>query len=183
MRSQDLLPHDDVVVRYCEVLGKAGYHTFVKDHPLQFGFRRRELFERLSKMPSVTCVPYDVPATYLIEKCDVSWSRSPERSDFRRRSAGLCSVVTEAYYADDEHYLHVRNFSEIDGIVDRIGKWRRPADMEGARRQIVRKLVAAGAPETTLPGRNSIPTTRRRGTRTKTLVESFNRYLPRFMKK
>ena len=31
------------VMRYCEVLGEAGYHIFVKDHPLQFGFRQREL--------------------------------------------------------------------------------------------------------------------------------------------
>ena len=43
LRSQDLLGHDEVVLRYCEVLGKAGYHIIIKDHPLQFGFRQREL--------------------------------------------------------------------------------------------------------------------------------------------
>ena len=52
LRSQDLLPHDEVILRYCEVLGAAGYHIIIKDHPLQFGFRQRELLERLSKMPS-----------------------------------------------------------------------------------------------------------------------------------
>ena len=62
LASQDMLAHDDVIVRYCEVLGKAGYHTFIKDHPLQFGFRQRDLFERLSKLPCVTLVPYEVPA-------------------------------------------------------------------------------------------------------------------------
>ena len=51
LESKDMLAHDDVVVRYCEVLGQAGYHIFVKDHPLQFGFRQRELFERLSNCP------------------------------------------------------------------------------------------------------------------------------------
>ena len=58
--------------RYCEVLGQAGYHIFVKDHPLQFGFRQRELFERLSKLPLGHLVPYDVSANFLLER-----ARSP----------------------------------------------------------------------------------------------------------
>jgi len=182
LRSQDLLAHDDVVVRYCEVLGEAGYHTFIKDHPLQFGFRQRELFERLSKMPSVTCVPYDVPATYLIEKCDVSVTFTGTIG-FQAALAGLCSVVTDAYYADEEHYLHVRNFSEIDGIVDRLQRWRRPADMDAARRQIVRKVVAAGAPGDYFTWKKFDPDDAATQAATKSLVQSFNRLLPRFMKK
>ena len=37
LKSPDMLAHDDVLVRYCEVLGAAGYRIFVKDHPLKFG--------------------------------------------------------------------------------------------------------------------------------------------------
>lgn len=182
LRSHDMLAHDDVVVRYCEVLGNAGYHTFVKDHPLQFGFRRRELFERLSKLPSVTCVPYEVPASYLIQSCDASVTFTGTIG-FQAALAGLCSIVTEPYYATEAHYLHVRNFGEIDGIVDRLQKWRRPADLEEARRQIVRKLVAAGAPGNYFTWKKFDPEDEDDREQTKSLVRSLNRYLPQFMKR
>ena len=86
-----------------------------------------------------------MPATWLIDKCDVSVTFTGTIG-FQAALAGLCSVVTDAWYADEEHYLHVRKFGEIDGIVERIEQWRRPDDMDAARRQIVRKLVAAGTP-------------------------------------
>ena len=88
-----MLAHDDVVIRYCEVLGAAGYRIFVKDHPLQFGFRRRELFERLSALPFVTLVPYDVPANLLIGKCAISVTFTGTIG-FQAALAGLCSVTT-----------------------------------------------------------------------------------------
>jgi hypothetical protein len=181
LRSHDMLAHDDVIVRYCEVLGHAGYHTFVKDHPLQFGFRRRALFDRLSRLPSVTCVPYDVPANYLIERCDVSVTFTGTIG-FQAALAGLCSIVTEPYYATEEHYLHVRNFAEIDDIVDRLEKWRRPADLETTRRQIVRKLVAAGTPGNYFTWKRFEPDDELACESTKSLVRSLNRHLPRFMK-
>jgi hypothetical protein len=177
LKSPDMLAHDDAVVRYCEVLGNAGYHTFIKDHPLQFGFRQRELLQRLSRMPSVTCVPYDVAANYLIERCDVSVTFTGTIG-YQAALAGLCSVVTDAYYADEEHYLHVRNFNEIDHIVERIEKWRPPANLDVARREIVRKLVAAGAIGNYFTWKNFDPNDEQARQAVQSLVDSFNRYLP-----
>jgi hypothetical protein len=182
LRSTDMLAHDDVIVRYCEVLGNAGYHAFIKDHPLQFGFRQRELLERLSKLPSVTCVPYDVTANYLIERCDVSVTLTGTIG-YQAALAGLCSVVTEAYYADEEHYLHVRNFGEINGIVERIQQWLPPADLNATRRQIVWKLVAAGTPGNYFTWKRFDPDDEDDRDQAKSLVRSLNRHLPQFMKK
>jgi hypothetical protein len=181
LKSPDMLAHDDAVVRYCEVLGNAGYHTFIKDHPLQFGFRQRELLQRLSRMPSVTLVSYDVAANYLIERCDVSVTFTGTIG-YQAALAGLCSVVTEAYYADEEHYLHVRNFNEIDHIVERIEKWRPPANLDVARREIVRKLVAAGAAGNYFTWKNFDPNDEQARQAVQSLVDSFNRYLPAFMR-
>jgi len=178
---QEMLAHDDIVVRYCEVLGNAGYHTFIKDHPLQFGFRQRGLIERLSKLASVTLVPYDVPASYLIEQCDVSVTFTGTIG-FQAALAGRCSVVTEPGYATNEHFLHVRSVGEIDGIVDRIAKWRPPADLDGARRAIVRNMVAAGAPGDYFTWKGFDPRNEAARESVKSLVRSLNQYLPRFLK-
>ncbi|OKO77117.1 hypothetical protein [Bradyrhizobium sp. AS23.2] len=125
LESQDLLAHDDVVVRYCEALGRAGYRIFVKDHPLQFGFRQRELFERLAKLPFVVLVPYDVPANLLIGKCAVSVTFTGTIG-FQAALAGLCSIATEPYYATEQHFLHVRDTNEVDGVVERLAQWQSP---------------------------------------------------------
>jgi hypothetical protein len=182
LRSYDMLRHDDVIVRYCEVLGEAGYHTFVKDHPLQFGFRQRELFERLSKLPYVTCVPYDVSANFLLDQCEVSVTFTGTIG-FQAALAGLCSIVTEPYYATDEHFLQVHSYDEIGGIVERVKQWRRPDDLGAARRQIVRKLVGAGAAGNYFTWKNFDPDDELAWESTTSLVRAFNRYLPQFMKR
>ncbi len=182
LASHAMLRHDDVVLRYCEVLGKAGYHIFVKDHPLQFGFRQRELFERLSKLPWVTCVPYGVSANFLLDRCSVAVTFTGTIG-FQAALAGLASVVTDPYYAgNNDYFLQVDDVSEIDGIVDRLKQWRRPDDLDAARPEIARKLAGASTPGNYFTWKNFDRNDELAQESTNSLVWSFNRYLPRFMK-
>lgn len=181
LKSQDMLRHDDVIVRYCEVLGNAGYHTYVKDHPLQFGFRQRELFQRLSKLPFVTLVPYDVPALVLIEQCAISVTFTGTIG-FQAAIAGLCSVVTEAYYANEQQYLHVRNFKEIDDVAKRIERWSPPSDLPAARREMIGHLVAASVDGDYFTWRKFDRANPAHRDKVESLVRSLNRYLPQFIK-
>jgi len=180
LRSLDMLPHDDVIVRYCEVLGEAGYHTFVKDHPLQFGFRQRELFERLSKLPFVTLVPYDVPANLLIGQCAISVTFTGTIG-FQAALAGLCSVVTEPYYATEQHYLHVRSFGEIRNLVERLERWQPPENLNDARRDMVTHLAAASVEGDYFTWRNFDPEKPAMRASVEPLVRSLNEFLPRFV--
>ncbi len=180
--SHAMLQHDDVVLRYCEVLGRADYHIFVKDHPLQFGFRQRELFDRLSKLPFATCVPYDVSANFLIEQCSVAVTFTGTIG-FQAALAGLASVVTDPYYAGEgDTFLQVNDVGEIDGIVDRLEAWRQPHDLDAARPEIVRKLAGASTPGNYFTWKNFDRSDEFAQESTNSLVWSFNRYLPRFMK-
>jgi hypothetical protein len=181
LRSPDMLPHDDVIVRYCEVLGEAGYHTFVKDHPLQFGFRQRDLFERLSKLPFVTLVPYDVPANLMIGQSAISVTFTGTIG-FQAALAGLCSVVTEPYYATEQHYLQVRTFAEIESLVERLKGWKPPENLAAARRDMVRHLAAAGAEGDYFTWRNFDAEKPAMRDRVEPLVRSLNEILPRFLK-
>lgn len=181
LRSLDMLPHDDVIVRYCEVLGEAKYHIFVKDHPLQFGFRQRELFERLSKLPFVTLVPYDVPANLLIGQCAISVTFTGTIG-FQAALAGLCSVVTEPYYATEQHYVHVRTFGEINNLVERLERWRPPEDLNEARRHMVRHLATGSVQGDYFSWQSFDAEKPAMRARVETLVRSFNEFLPRFVK-
>lgn len=145
LRDRAMLEHDDVMLKYCEVLGARGFHLFVKDHPLQFGFRQRELLQRLRAKPNVTLVPYEVPAQLLLAECSVSLTQTGTIG-FQAALAGLCSVVSEPYYSTPDHYIHCRTAAQIEDIVDRIVDWRRPDDMVGARRKLVRHLAGGSVP-------------------------------------
>jgi len=181
LTSQDMLAHDDVVMRYCEVLGGAGYSIFVKDHPLQFGFRQRELLERLSKLPSVTLVPYDVPANLLIAKCAVSVTFTGTIG-FQAALAGLCSVATEPYYATERHFLHIRDASDIDGLADRLARWRLPDDLATARHAIIRQLASVSVEGDYFSWRKFDPKSEKARASVESLARSLNEHLPRFLK-
>lgn len=181
LKSSDMLAHDNVLMRYCEVLGAANYRIFVKDHPLQFGFRQRELFERLSKLPSITLVPYDVPANLLIETCAISLTFTGTIG-FQAALAGLCSVVTDPYYATDTHFLHVRNLEEIDGLVERLKRWRSPDDLFATRRAIMKHLASFSVEGDYFSWHKFDPDNEAKCKAVEPLARSLNEYLPRFLK-
>lgn len=181
LKSQDMLAHDDILVRHCEALGRAGYRVFVKDHPLQFGFRQRELFERLSKLPFVTLVPYDVPANLLIQHCGVSVTFTGTIG-FQAALAGLRSVVAEPYYATERHFLQVRNAGEIDSLPARLAHWHVPDDLATTRREIIRHLLAIGAEGDYFGWRKFDREDEAARASAASLIRSLNAHLPRFLK-
>jgi len=181
LKPTGMLAHDDVVVRYCEVLGEAGYRIFVKDHPLQFGFRQRELFERLAKLPLVTLVPYDVPAGVLIGMCGVSVTFTGTIG-FQAALAGLCSVATDPYYATEKNFVLIRSVEEIDGLAEKLARWRPPEDLAAARREIMRHLAAISVEGDYFGWRKFDPANQAAREAVEPLARSLNAHLPRFLK-
>jgi hypothetical protein len=181
LKPTDMLAHDDVVVRYCEVLGEAGYRIFVKDHPLQFGFRQRELFERLAKLSRVTLVPYDVPANMLIGMCGVSVTFTGTIG-LQAALAGLCSVATDPYYATEKHFVLIRSGEEIDSVAEKVARWRPPEDLAEARREIMRHLAAISVEGDYFGWRKFDPTNQSMREAVEPLARSLNAHLPRFLK-
>lgn len=181
LRSSDMLAHDDVVERYCTVLCEAGYLVLVKDHPLQFGFRQRELFERLSALPGVTLVPYEVPAGLLIGESAISVTFTGTVG-LQAALSGLCSVVTEPYYATEQQFLHIRSFEEIGDLINRLRQWHPSTDCAGARREIVKHLATISVEGNYFTWRKFDPKSRAAREAVEPLVRSLNAYLPRLMK-
>ncbi len=92
VQQLDLIDEDVVFERAVHVLVAAGYHIFVKDHPNQFAFRKREFVERLARIPGVTFVPYEVSAKTLIDRCKTTITLTGTVG-FEAALAGRCAVV------------------------------------------------------------------------------------------
>lgn len=181
LKSKEMLAHDDILVRYCEVLGAAGYRIFVKDHPLQFGFRQRDLYIRLSKLPAVTLVPYDVPANLLIQKCAVSITFTGTIG-LQAALAGLCSVATDPWYATEKHFLHVRNVEEVGRIAEKLANWQPPDDFAATQREVMRHLASISVEGDYFTWRKFNSEDQAVRERVEPLARSLNAYLPKFLK-
>lgn len=180
VRDVGLIDPRVVVPRLARALSEAGFTVFVKDHPNMFGFRRAELFESIAAAAPVVFAPYEASSQELIRetKATFTWTGT---AGLQAALAGRCAIVAEPYYATPEHFLQVRSMAGIDDLPGRIEKWRPPADLEGVRRAIVRRMLRAELPGDVyswkrFDARNGDCRQRAAG-----LIDSLNRYVPRML--
>ena len=176
----DLIDEGAVFERAVEALIAAGYHIFVKDHPSQFGFRKRELVERLARVPGVTFVPYDVPAKTLIDRCKTTMTLTGTVG-FEAMMAGRCAVVAaSAYYVADPSFVTLKSLAGISDLPGVIERFQMPRDLATARRAVMRRLLRSCVPgqlswlkwSDLRPGAAEA---------VETLVTSINNYVPQFI--
>jgi hypothetical protein len=178
----ELLRHDEVILRICRVLGAAGYHLFVKDHPQQFGFRQRELFEALSRLGTVTLVPYEVPGALLVHDCAISVTMTGTLG-FQAALAGRCSIVSNAYYASGGGpFINFRSLADIDELPRRIAQFRPPSGSVVAKRHIMRTLLRSSLVGDYFSFRGFDPARPDRVARLDGLIASLNAALPAFIR-
>jgi hypothetical protein len=132
-------------------------------------------------MPFVTLVPYDVPANLLIAKCAISVTFTGTIG-FQAALAGLCSITTDPYYATEKNFLHIRSVEEIGGLPEKLKRWRSPADIDAARREIMRHLAAISIEGDYFGWRKFDSKDQAARKAVEPLAHSLNVYLPRFLK-
>lgn len=181
LENVELLRHDEVIVRICRVLQGAGYHIFVKDHPLQFGFRQLDLIARLSELPGVTLLPYHVPAVLMIRHCPVSVTLTGTIG-FQAALAGCRSVVSDPYYAVDGHFVSFNSMADIDELPGKIAAFDPPGDLVARRKALVRHLLCGSVPGDYFSFKRFNPARPDHVARTETLVRSLNAYIPRLVR-
>ena len=146
VRQLDLIDEDAVFERAVQVLAAAGYHVFVKDHPNQFAFRKREFVERLARIPAVTFVPYDVSG----EDAD----RPLQDNDDADRYGGVRGRPGRTLRGGGgERVLRRRSVFRDARLVrgarraaQMIERFTMPDDLPAARRAIMRRLLRACVP-------------------------------------
>ena len=138
-----LVEYEEMLVEVAEALSRAGFQLLVKDHPLQFGFRRIELIDRLRGLPNVVVVPYEVTSNEMLNLVGATFTTTGTPG-LQSAILGLISIVTPNYYTtDDNDFLLLRSRDEIPGLAERLLA-RRPLDqieLDARHRRIVAKLL------------------------------------------
>lgn len=178
-----LLNNEELILDICQVLSNAGFTLFVKDHPLQFGFRKRDLIQRLQKIPAVVLVPYSVPATQLLMECDIT-ATCTGTIGFQSAVAGACSIVSGAYYSDESHFIQFRNRADIAALPEKITEFQKNKTTgisDESIDSLLTNILAASAPGDLFSFKKFDKNQPQHVQRAATLVASLNRYLPQFL--
>jgi len=181
--SLDLLNNEEFVLKVCKVLGKADFTVFIKDHPLQFGFRKRELIQQLAKLPYVVIVPYDASAMQLIKECAVTVTCTGTIG-FQSVLAGTCSIVSNAYYSDEENFIHFNNLKDVESLPEKIALFQASPSEQVQDQTIdnlITKVLAASARGDLFTFKRFNKYNSEHIERIKPLLDSLNKYLPHIM--
>ncbi len=183
LNDLSLLDNEDVILDICNVLSNAGFILFIKDHPLQFGFRKRDLIQRLAKLPAVVLVPYHVPAVQLLRECDIT-ATCTGTIGFQSAVAGACSIVSDAYYSDETHFIQFHNRAEIAALPEKIAEFQKNRSLcitDESIDGLLTTILAASAPGDLFSFKKFDKNQPQDVKRAETLVDSLNRYLPQFL--
>ena len=179
-----LLNNEEVVWEICNVLGKAGFVLFVKDHPLQFGFRKRKIIQSLARLPFVVIVPYEVPATRFIKDCPITITCTGTIG-FQSVLAGSCSIVSGAYYSDEENFIHFHNLNDIALLPKKIEEYQKNKSEKITEQSIdglLTQVLAASIPGDLFSFKQFNQENPDHIIKIKPLLDSFNKYLPKYLK-
>ncbi len=184
LNDLSLLNNEAISLKIVNVLGNAGYTLFVKDHPLQFGFRKRAFIKALTKLPFVVLVPYAAPASRLINECPISVTFTGTIG-FESAVAGACSIVSGAYYSDEQHFIHFHNLHDIESLPEKIAEFQRNNAQkitDEAIDKLIENVLAASAPGDLFSFRKFDKSNPAHIEKAAGLVQSLNQYLPQFLR-
>lgn len=140
LRNVALIDHENLVVEAARSFSEQGFLVLVKDHPLQFGFRQTELFDRLLALPNIVLVPYDVSGNELTAQVGVSFTCTGTLG-LQAALYGLTSVVTESYYAAEPDFLIFRERADVARLAHRALTSAFADPVEVRRERIITNLL------------------------------------------
>lgn len=138
--NYELVNHDDCVIDAARAFSESGYSIFVKDHPLQFGYRQVELIKRLLALPNTVFVPYGVGAQAMLRLTGVSFNFTGTVG-LQAALAGLKSIVTPCYYSNSQDFIEFSSRSDIARLPARVESSGFGSSLEERQSRIVAGLL------------------------------------------
>jgi hypothetical protein len=165
-----------------KVLTENGFTVFVKDHPVMFGLRRADVYERLSKIAGVIFVPYEVRSQQLIEQCKTTFTWTGTIG-IQAALAGKCPIASTTYYRTEEDFIHLNTWEDIALLPEKIDRFQIPQtqELEALRQRVIHRLCSSTVPASLDWVHFDVNKTDLTGTQI--LIDSLNQYLPQFVGK
>lgn len=134
-----LVAYEQLMVSITQELADSGFHVFVKDHPLQFGFRKTDLIRRLKSIRNVTFVPYEVSGKRMVTETDITVTCTGTIG-LEAALIGKKAVIVDNYYNTDGDFIVIKR-AGVRGLGQRIIDFPEPTSLLERQRRIVTHLL------------------------------------------
>jgi hypothetical protein len=136
----ELIDYEDILVEAAQAFSAAGYLILIKDHPLQFGFRQRQLLQRLLALPGSVFLPYDVNANEVLSLSGVNFTLTGTLG-LQAALQGLKSVQPQSYYTVPGEFVTFDGRAEIAGLPARVAATPPCDDLHARQKRIIANLL------------------------------------------
>tara|TARA_Y100001958_G_scaffold118822_1_gene85888 strand:- start:8704 stop:10068 length:1365 start_codon:yes stop_codon:yes gene_type:complete len=137
VRDMGIVDYENFLIHVLKSFSKLGYNVFLKDHPLQFGFRTTAFLEKASLIDNVFFLPYESDINYLMKFSKISFTTTGTIG-LQASINGLVSFVTPSYYSNEKDFKVYSNKEEFDNHLKSINLDKMTkSDLENRRNRIV----------------------------------------------
>lgn len=136
-----IVDYEPYILSFIEIMSKEGYNIFLKDHPLQFGFRQLDFIQRAKMNKNVYFLPYESDINQLVEYCGISMTTTGTVG-LQSALKGLISIVTPSYYSNDKDFIIINSADEIAELPMKIKSFNTSFDIEERRNRIINHLYS-----------------------------------------
>ena len=106
IKDKDIIDYENTVLFFIKGCVENGMTVFVKDHPLQFGFRTFSLIEKIKNLgPKVIFLDYGIPSQSVFNRVSTVFTTTGTVG-LEGRLRGLRSVVYKNYYSRFSEDFH-----------------------------------------------------------------------------
>ncbi len=137
---RSLIDYEDVVVEAAQAFSAAGFQILVKDHPQQFGFRQRQLIQRLLQIPNVLFLPYEVSGNEVLSLVGANFTLTGTLG-LQAALFGLKSVATPTWYVAPGRFITFAARGEVKDLPQRVLDWSPPGSLEDTQRAILARIL------------------------------------------
>jgi hypothetical protein len=140
VEDMGIVDYENFMLKLIQHLSDAGYTIFLKDHPLQFGFRQLSFIRLALQISNVHYLPFNTDVNEILEKVSVSVTTTGTVG-LQASLRGLVSIVTPSYYSNAVDFIVLNNASELDTLYIKIDEHlRKPIDLENRRQRLIEHL-------------------------------------------
>lgn len=136
-----IVDYEPYVLKFIEIMSNKGYNIFLKDHPLQFGFRQLDFIKRAKLNKNVYFLPYESDINQLVDYCGISMTTTGTVG-LQSSLKGLISIVTPSYYTNEKDFIIINKAEEIVDLPNKINSFNRDFDIEERRKRIINHLYS-----------------------------------------
>ncbi len=140
VKQLDLIKYEDMMLEAAQVFSRAGYLVLIKDHPQQFGFRKKAFIEQLVKLENVIFLPYEVLANEALTVCDINFTCTGTLG-LQSALIGKTSMVIKNYYSLSGDFVHYADRSGIAKLPLRVSGIISGEKLKLRQRRIVSNLL------------------------------------------